>query len=335
MSFDDLLRGLQESRKQAPKILFEGALQGNTDQYYRATQLYGQDMVPGAPKPLFCENGASVEVDNRQFMSPQPQVPANPELEALNAYFSRRRVEEFARGQQQMMIGETLAKEAERTANLFVREELDRRSGIRRAVLERTGMTPAEIESQLVQESLSGVNTRTLDMRDQQITDAVNRFYNINNLPVPDQQPSANPVPASVPSNVMPVDITKGMMPEEGEPSMPAEPVPEATPEVSPEPTQRPGANPPAPENQPDFGSRDEVREFGQRASKKQLAQYIFDKQIARPDTVTASGKVKSVTSLSKLNKETLAAILINWWDESRYEQARAEGMPELDHTSY
>jgi hypothetical protein len=200
-TFDDLL---QKSRNQASAVLFSGELQGNTDTYLKAQpQLASQDEVPPPPKPLFCEPGASVELDNRMNMLLQPQVPRDPELEALNSYFNQRRVDEFARGQAHHIVGEAVQKQAEIAASQFMRDEMDRRAGIRRQVLDMTGLTPAQIDQQMVAESFAGINPRTMDMRERQVQDAVARFYSIQNIPAPVTEQTTNPIPATTPTGVV------------------------------------------------------------------------------------------------------------------------------------
>ena len=178
-TFDDLL---QKSRNQATKILFGGDLQGNTDTYLKPNDLNSQEKVPPPPKALFFENGATNELDNRMNMLLQPQVPRNPELEALNSYFNQQRVEDFARGSLNQVVSERLQKQAEMNAFNIMRDEMDRRTGIRRQVLDATGLTPSQIDQQLVAESLAGINPRTMDMRERQVQDAVDRFFNIQNI---------------------------------------------------------------------------------------------------------------------------------------------------------
>lgn len=187
---DKLIAKIQASRNVADPVLYLGALQGNTDQYFSANNLYGQYSVPPPPPQIFRENGATVEIDNRPFMTPSLQVPRNPEQEALNQYFAQQRVNDYARGQKKLVFEETLSKQAELMANAVVRDEMDRRAGIRRSVLEATGLTPAQIQQQMVSESLAGINMRVIDVRDRQIQDAINTYYNINNIPIPITQPA-------------------------------------------------------------------------------------------------------------------------------------------------
>lgn len=84
-----------------------------------------------------------------------------------------------------------------------MRDEMNRRAGIRRQVLDATGLTPAQIDQQLTAESLAGINPRTMDMRDRQIQDAVDRFYRIQNIPLP---AVSNPLPATLPEGVVEED---------------------------------------------------------------------------------------------------------------------------------
>jgi len=199
-TFDDLL---QKSRNQMSAVLFSGELQGTTDTYLKVQpQLASQDEVPAPPKPLFCEEGASVELDKRMNMLLQPQVPRDPELESLNSYFNQRRVDEFARGQANHVVGEAVQKQAEVAASQFMRDEMDRRAGIRRQVLDMTGLTPAQIDQQMVAESFAGINPRTMDMRERQVQDAVARFYSIQNIPAPVTEQTTNPIPATTPTGV-------------------------------------------------------------------------------------------------------------------------------------
>jgi hypothetical protein len=220
-TFDDLI---QKSRNQASAILFGGDLQGNTDTYLKAQpQLASQDEVPAPPKPIFREEGATVELDNRMNILLQPQVPRDPELEALNSYFNQRRVDEFARGQANHMVGEIAQKQAEIVASQFMRDEIDRRAGIRRQVLDMTGLTPAQIDQQMVAEAFAGINPRTMDMRERQVQDAVARFYSIQNIPAPATQQTTNPVPATTPSETAPAPAPAPMMEEEEMPDLEAD----------------------------------------------------------------------------------------------------------------
>lgn len=193
-----LIRNIQASRNVPEPVLYLGGLQGNTDQYFSANNLHNQDYVPKAPAKIFNNYGATAEIDNRPFASLGLQVPRNPEQEALNEYFNVERIKKFASGQSNLLISEQLAKQGELLANQFVKDEIDRRAGIRRAVLEATGLTPAQIQSQMASEGLAGVNPRLIDMRDRQVQDAVNLYYNQNNIPVPVTtlaEPSTNIAP--------------------------------------------------------------------------------------------------------------------------------------------
>ncbi len=301
MTFDDLLKQMvQPQRKQAPAVLYGGDLQDNTTLSF-SEQKYEETPVSNKARNLFSSYGSSItDRDDRMFMMPQPQVPANPELEALNDYFNQRRIEQFARGSAGMIVGETIQKQAEQTATAVVKDEMDRRAGIRRAVLERTGLTPGQIQQQMVSESLAGVNPRALDMRDQQIQDAVNQYYNINNIPQPITTPMANPVPATTPSGTIP------------EPEIPATTIPE--PESAPEPElPAPEQEVPAPEQEipeatPEFPNEARIM----TANKNDLIQMIRDFNIRDVDTMTNKGVMKSVTSLKKLNKEILQQIVLD-----------------------
>lgn len=186
---ESILKNIQGSRPRPNPVLYGGALQENTDQYFKPSPFHNADEVPPAPKDLFCEYGATAEVDKRPFMTPQPQVPRDPELEALNEYFNKQRVLSYVRGFSAQIVGETLSKQAEQAANSFVKDEIDRRAGIRKSVLMNAGVSEADADRQIAGETLAGINTRTMDMRDKQITDAVNLYYNINNLPPPVNQP--------------------------------------------------------------------------------------------------------------------------------------------------
>lgn len=196
---EKLLSGIQSSRNSRVPVLYGNDLQENSGIYYRANTLFSQDDVPPPPRALFCENGATTEIDNRPFIEPSPQVPRNPELEALNDYFRQQRTMEFARQRERAILPETLSKQAEMMANAVVRDEIERRSGIRKAVLEATGLTPAQIQVQMAQEQIGSVNGRVLDMRDRQVQDAVNMYYLINNIPAPvTTEGTADRVPSSV-----------------------------------------------------------------------------------------------------------------------------------------
>ena len=201
-ALEEILRGIQSSRPMAPKVLYGGALQENTDQYFRPSPFHNESNVPKGPPNIFCEYGATTEVDKRPFMTPQPQVPRDPELEALNEYFNKQRVLSYARGFAANVVSEAIQKQAEQVANSYVKDEIDRRAGIRKSVLMGSGVSEADATKQIRDEALAGINLRTMDMRDRQITDAVNMYYNINNLPTPVTQPAVNPARATVPTGV-------------------------------------------------------------------------------------------------------------------------------------
>jgi hypothetical protein len=195
---EGLIKNIQESRNKAMPTLYLGALQMNTDQYFMPNDLHNQDFIPAPPPKIFKDYGATVEIDRREYAMVQPQVPRNPEQEALNEYFSRQRVKQFATGQAGFLVQEQLTKQAELLANQLVRDEVDRRSGIRKAVLEATGLTPAQIQQQMATEGLAGINPRLIDIRERQVQDAVNLYYNQNNIPVPITtpfEPSTNIAP--------------------------------------------------------------------------------------------------------------------------------------------
>lgn len=296
MTFDELLKQMvQSSRKQPSAVLYGGNLQDNTTLSF-TEQKYEQTPVENKSKNIFNTYGSSItDRDDRMFMTPQPQVPSNPELEALNDYFNQRRVEQFARGSQNMMISETIAKQAEQTASAVVRDEMDRRAGIRRAVLERTGLTPGQIQQQMVAEGIAGINPRTFDMREQQISDAVQLYYNLNNIPAPVTAAMTNPVPSTTASGVVP------------EPEL--EPEPETAPEE------------PQTEEELAMGGAASASRAGVRMAdvsmleglnKAQLVRYITDNGVRDAQTITNSGVIKSPTSLRKLNLQTLQQIVID-----------------------
>jgi len=201
---DKLIQKIQASRNVADPTLYGGALQDNTDIYYKANKLYSQDDVPEPPAKIFRNYGATTELDNRPFMSLGLQAPRNPEQEALNEYFNRKRIAGFAEAQSRMDVGGQISKQAELMANNFVQDEIDRRAGIRRTVLEATGYTPAQIQQELAANALAGVNQNALDIRDRQVQDAVNLYYSLNNIPIPITTPSGiqTAVAATVPSEV-------------------------------------------------------------------------------------------------------------------------------------
>lgn len=193
-----LIQNIQASRNKAMPTLYLGGLQMNTDQYFSANNLHNQDDVPEPPKKIFRNYGATFEIDQREYAMVQPQVPRNPEQEALNEYFNRDRIKRFATGQANFMVQEQLNKQAELLANQLVKDEVDRRAGIRRAVLEATGLTPAQIQTQMANEGLAGINPSLIDIRERQVQDAVNLYYNQNNIPVPVTtpfEPSTNLAP--------------------------------------------------------------------------------------------------------------------------------------------
>lgn len=183
-SMKDILEMIQASRPKPPPILYEGGLQGNTDQYFSPTRQHNLNSVPKPPPKIFCEEGATVELDKRHLISVQPQVPRDAELENLTEYFNKQRIIASTKAFEPAP-DTVLAKMAELEASRVIREEVDRRVGIRRAVLEATGFTPAQIEQELARDALAGINPRVVDVREKQVQDAVNLYYRINNIPPP------------------------------------------------------------------------------------------------------------------------------------------------------
>jgi hypothetical protein len=310
MTFDELLKQMvQTQRKQAPAVLYGGDLQDNTTLSFNEQKYEETPVDNKSNKILFNTYGSSItERDDRMFMTPQPQVPANPELEALNDYFSQRRVEQFAKASQGAIVGEVLQKQAEQTASTIVRDEMDRRAGIRRAVLERTGLTPAQIQTQMVSEGLAGINPRTFDMREQQITDAVNLYYNINNIPPPVTTPMTDATPSTTPSGTI-QPPTEPTLPTPA-PEIPGPETPEAPePEIVPtEPARRRRRDPEFIEGLPRFTTGDEIG----MANRRTLASYIVTYNIRDVETTTRSGELKSFKSLMNLNLPTLQSIVLD-----------------------
>lgn len=314
MTFDELLKQMvQTQRKQAPPVLYGGDLQDNTTLSFNE-QKYEETPVENKSKNIFNTYGSSItERDDRMFMTPQPQVPANPELEALNDYFNQRRVEQFAKASQGAIVGEVLQKQAEQTASTIVRDEMDRRAGIRRAVLERTGLTPGQIQTQMVSEGLAGINPRTFDMREQQITDAVNLYYNINNIPPPVTTPMTDATPSTTPS---------GTIQPPTEPTLPTPapeiPVPETPEAPEPEVPELEDIRPPR------ITDADEIA----RMTKNQLIDYILAYNIFSADTITNSGVMKSRRSLQKLNLQTLQRIVLDDFSVLQRREGRGDRLP-------
>lgn len=297
-TFDDLL---QKSRNQATKTLFGGDLQGNTDTYLKPTNLNSQDEVPPPPKAIFREEGATNELDNRMNMLLQPQVPRDPELEALNSYFNQRRVDDFARGSLNQIVGERLQKQAEQNASQIMRDEMDRRAGIRRQVLDMTGLTPAQIDQQLVAESFAGINPRTMDMRERQVQDAVARFYAIQNIPAPATEASINPVPATIPT------IAGDTQREDGQTAMIDEDV------LPPASTAAPPTIAPARQANydPDVRELPNTMDAVDSLGKKALISLIINNRIAREDTINMrTGEIKSADTLNSIPLALLRIIV-------------------------
>lgn len=316
MTFDELLKQMvQTQRKQPSAVLYGGDLQDNTTLSY-SEQKYEETPVSNKSKNIFNTYGSSItDRDDRMFMTLQPQVPANPELEALNDYFNQRRLEQFARSSSAMVVGETIQKQAEQTASAVVRDEMDRRAGIRRAVLERTGLTPAQIQQQLVAESVAGVNTRALDMREQQIQDAVNLYYNINNIPQPVTTPSANPVPSTVPSGT----IEEAPAPEEEAPAPETAPAPE---EVQAAPEEEEILTPsPEEVSPPTYPTNDEIN----RMNKAELIRLIYSRTnpirittgtsniygVPSTDMKRGEGRILESSFRDKVNKSEISVFML------------------------
>jgi hypothetical protein len=198
------MQKIQASRNMPDLILYGGDLQDNTDTYFKANNLASQDDVPEAPPKIFRNYGATAVIDEQPSLSIGLQVPRNPQQIALNEYFGRKRVVDFAASQSRMNIGEQIGKQAELMANNIVRDEIDRRAGIRRSVLEATGFTPAQIEQEIAANALGGINQTALDIRDKQVQDAVNLYYNMNNIPLPVTTAGgmAGAIAATVPTSV-------------------------------------------------------------------------------------------------------------------------------------
>jgi hypothetical protein len=203
---DVLMQKIQSSRNMPDAILYGGALQDNTDTYYRPNGLASQSDVPAGPPKIFRDYGATAVIDERPLVSLGLQVPRNPQQIALNEYFGRERIRNFAIAQSRMNISEQMAKQAELMANNVIRDEIDRRAGIRRSVLEATGFTPAQIEQEIASNALGGINQSALDIRDRQVQDAVNLYYNINNIPIPVTTSGGitGAISSTVPSSVVP-----------------------------------------------------------------------------------------------------------------------------------
>ena len=91
---EKLLSGIQSSRNSGVPVLYGNDLQENSGIYYRPEGRFFEYDVPNPPAKLFRENGATTEIDNRPYIEPSPQVPRNPELEALNDYFRQQRTME-------------------------------------------------------------------------------------------------------------------------------------------------------------------------------------------------------------------------------------------------
>lgn len=253
----------QSQRNEPSKTLYQGNLQDNSDTYFRPNHLYSLQSVPEAPPALYRETGTTTEVDKRMFFIPQPVAPTSAAQESLNLYFANRRVEEFAKGQQRLAVGDILSKQAEQKSEALIRDELDRRINIRSAVLNATGMTPSQVQEELVREGLaSATQSQTVfDARNQQVQNAVGDYFNrMGGEVMPATLPSTNPIAATVPSNIAATVGSTTLPPE-----------PEETEEMAEdEPPALEPAGPPRPETRT-------VRSVGTR---DELAQDIIDSQI-------------------------------------------------------
>jgi hypothetical protein len=295
-TFDDLL---QKSRNQASATLFGGDLQLNTDTYLKPTDLNSQDKIPPPPPAIFSENGATNELDNRRFMLLQPQVPRNPELEALNSYFNQQRVESFAKASLNQIVRETIQKQAETNAENLMRDEMDRRTGIRRQVLDMTGLTPAQIDQQIVAESFAGINPRTMDMRERQVQDAVARFYSIQNIPAPAIAQTIDAIPATIPREVSGMEREEGMTAMRDEDVMTAlftadGEMMQPTPEIPDAPPRRVAQR----KYDPDIRELPQSLDAVALLPKFALTSLIINNRIATPLTARRDGGMKSAETL-------------------------------------
>jgi hypothetical protein len=244
-------------------------------------------------------------------MTPVPQVPRNPELEALNDYFNQQRTAMFARQQERAVLPEALSKQAEMVANQIVRDEIERRSGVRKSVLEATGMTPAQIQVQMAQETLGSVNPRVLDMRDKQVQDAVNLYYMVNNLPIPATAPMTTAeTPAAIKTEPKPEGMTPlatdGVGVNVEQPTL----LPEDDAMLDRVVGQREGedfpvsATPAGPAQLPEYGQ-------AMRLTKRALADLIVANNIRDPAVLGVRGERLSAATLERvLDKELLARVV-------------------------
>jgi hypothetical protein len=318
-AIEEMMKNIQSSRPVGPKVLYGGDLQDNTDQYFRPSPFHNLDNVPKPPPNLFSEYGATAVVDKRPFMTAQPQVPRDPELEALNQYFNKERITAFAVSASRGMIGEVLAKQAEQVANAFVKDEIDRRAGIRKATLLSAGVPEADATRQIAQEALNGINLRTMDLRDRQIQDAVNLYYNINNLPTPATQPQTNAVPPTVPSGTeVPMEeadqVQEMNTAMEDTTEFPAE---EPKPSEETEGIAQGGAGiPMRPGGSGSSTNPAEIPPFEwETASRRELIDFIRANNISTPETVNQrTGAILSPSTLSAINVETLREIVARFF---------------------
>jgi hypothetical protein len=150
-----------------------------------------------------------------------------------------------------------------------------------------TGLTPAQIDQQLVAESFAGINPRTMDMRERQVQDAVARFYAIQNIPVPATEASTNPVPATIPTEVA-ESVIPATFTEAGE-GMTAPPPTIASPDIVPRPSNY----------DPDIRQLPMSIDAVQPLGKKALISLIINNRIASEATLNMrTGEIKSAETL-------------------------------------
>lgn len=288
MDFVKFLAQVQASRNAPTKVLYEGALQGNTDTYLMPNDLADQNEVPPPPPKLFRDNGATVELDKRRFAVLQPQVPRDPEQEALNSYFNQKRVADYAKDQERLNIDDVIRKQAEDKVNSVIKDEIDRRAGIRRSVLEATGFTPAEAEQEIVRNTINGINRKAVDARSSQIQNAIDLYYTINNIPKPVTTPATTTdvTATTAPSGT----IAPPPPPPEPERAMPAPP---ATPAPKPAPEEDTLIRAPEelmPEEPPAKLSQEGISAMG----KDQLVNYIYSNNLVIDSIIAESYGVPS-----------------------------------------
>lgn len=281
MDFVKFLAQVQGSRNAPTKVLYEGALQGNTDTYLRPNDLADQNKVPPPPPKIFRDHGATVELDKRQFSVVQPQVPRDPEQEALNSYFNQKRVQDYANEQSRLNIDDVIRKQAEDKVSSVIKDEIDRRAGIRRSVLEATGFTPAEAEQEIVRSTINGINRKVVDARSNQIQDAIDLYYALNNIPKPVTTPATN---ADITATTAPSGtIAPPPEPPAPEPEMP--PLEQADEDILPFPEVRRAPENLMPEEPPARLSPEGVV----RMDKDQLVEFIYNNNLVIDNLLSAS----------------------------------------------